>query len=245
MRDYLFALMLMVLVAIMLLAGCDGQGVILVTATPMIATDAPVATTQVIATLTPVVCFGFDPTQDDIISDNYCLDGPFTVDADVSILQTVPDRFEIVNILETIDGYPDEYTDRARIECDRHSCEFRLNNGVNGIDGSWGFSQIIDVEPGCKLIKASGHAWVNDPPNEVNYAILVYVNDDLIERVGINQQGDFEIIVPILIRQNGAIKFSVLVSVAYATPGHNSNLELFGAGMLDVDNDYCNDAPEI
>ena len=188
----------------------------------------------------PVSCFGFQPDDFPIVSDNYCLDTPWTT-ANVGLIQAVPDGFEIVNILENADGFQDEYTDRARIECDQYSCQFQLHNGVVGLNGTWGYEQTVEVEAGCHLVKATGYNSTNDPlaANEMNYFLLGYVNDEQIGAPIIATQGPFEIIFPVML-ESGEVTFTVLVAVGWATPGHNSYLDLIGLGLLAVPDGYCN-----
>jgi hypothetical protein len=189
---------------------------------------------------TPQECFGFDPNGEfEIVSDNYCLDGPFTVSSDIGIIQAVPDGFKMVNRLENADGYADEYTERARIKCDTYSCEIQIHNSVVGINGYWGYRQAVNVEPGCHLIKATGLGGVNDPPNAMNYQLLVYVNDELIGQTTFPMQDEFAEIFPVWISQGGDITYTVLVGVAFASPGHNSYVDLLGLGMLAVSDGHC------
>lgn len=189
----------------------------------------------------PAPCFGFDPDGEfEIVSENYCLDAPWTVDDDDGLIQAVPDGFEIVNIQENADGYADEYTDRARIECDQYSCEFQLHNGVTGLNGAWGYRQMIDLQVGCYLLKVSGRGWTNDPKtaNVTNYFLMGYVNGEQIGAPIISTQGAFEIIFPVML-ESGPVTFSVLVGIGWATPGHNSYLDLQGVGLLAVPDGFC------
>lgn len=223
---------LLLLIIALLLVGCAGQGVVVVTATP---DDVPQPTMT-----DDQRCFGFDPDIDEIVSANYCLDDGWTV-ANRSIIQAVPDSFFLINVLENVDGYADDYTDRARIECDEYSCQFQVNNGVGGIDGAWGYGQVVDVEQGCYLIKVSGHSWVNDPKisNVMNYSLTAYVDDEPVGEGVYDTQGTFEAIFPIEIVHRREITYSVLIGVGWATPGHNSYIDLIGLGLIAVPDDYC------
>ena len=186
-------------------------------------------------------CFGFDPDGEfEIISVNYCLDAPWTTTSRDGLIQAVPQDFEIVNIQENADGYADNWTGRARIECDQYSCEFQLHNGVTGINGAWGYRQTVEVEAGCHLIKASGRNWTNDPKtqNVENYYLLGFINGEQVGAPIIVTQGDFEIIFPMML-EAGEVTFDILVGVAWATPGEVSYLDLEGIGLLAVPDGFC------
>jgi len=189
----------------------------------------------------PPECFGFDPDDEfEIISVNYCLDAPWITTSRDGLIQVVPDGFEIVNILENADGYPDNWTDRARIEYDQYSCEFQVHNGVTGINGAWGYRQTAEVEAGCHLLKATGYSWINDPKiqNITNYYLLGYVNGEQIGAPIFSTQGEFEIIFPVML-ESGEVTFAVLVGIAWATPGEGSYLDLVGIGLLAVLDGFC------
>ena len=225
----LIVLILVLLIGV-LLTGCneDKQGEVVFTATPSDSDEAQ-------------RCFGFDPDTDVIVSDNYCLDVGWTVDAHNSIIQAVPDSFSLINKLENVDGYADDGTAPARIECDDYSCQIQVHDSVTGIDGLWGYEQTIAVDPGCYLIKVSGHSWVNDPKirHELNYTISAYIDDQQVGEDVYRTQGTLEAIFPVMVEATQQITYSVMIGVSWATPGHNSYIDLIGLGLLAVPDDYC------
>lgn len=223
----MFRLIALILIIVVLLAGCGEQGAVVFTATP--------------ADEEAQRCFGFDPDVDVIVSDNNCLDDGWTVDHDISIIQAVPDSFSLVNKLENVDGYVDDGTAPARIECDKYSCQIQVHDGVSGIDGLWGYEQTLTVDPGCYLIKVTGHSWINDPRtgNILNYALTAYIDDQQVGEGVYHTQGALEEIFVVLVGSRREITYSALVGVGWATPGQSSYVDLIGLGLLAVSDDHC------
>ncbi len=183
-------------------------------------------------------CFGFTDAET-ILSVNPCLEGPFSTDNSIGIIQAVPVSWSIANILKNVNGYADQYTERAKIECDSFRCSFDLYNSVVGINGYWGYYQEVNLVPGCKLYKATGRSWINDPPNAGNYVMNFYLDTELIGNEIIPMQDEFQLIYSVDIPLAGEYTIQFMIQSLWATPGHESTIDLISLGLLEVDSGYC------
>ena len=183
-------------------------------------------------------CFGFDGDYP-IVSANPCLDGPWTDNPKDAIIQSVPDGWQLTNILENADGVEDDLTAPFPIECDEYSCTIEFHNSVTGIDGITQLDQDIEFEPGCKLWKVTGFSQINDTRNENNFVVSAYVDGEIISQQELPRQGEFELIYPFMIEEGGSHNVSVQIAALWGTAGHGSKFHLIGLGILEVPADFC------
>ncbi|HEB26895.1 MAG TPA: hypothetical protein ENI05_03820 [Porticoccus sp.] len=183
-------------------------------------------------------CYGFTGDEQ-VVSANHCLQPPYTIDTSNPIIQAVPDGWQLTNELVNADGVRDKYTDRARITSNGFGLTFELHNGLFGIDGRWGYMQDVTLTPGCYLLKVSGHGYINDPPNQTNYAISGYFDEALISQQLLPLQSGFELIYPFSIVDENTYPIRWMVDALWGSAGHGSQVDILSAGVLSVDSGYC------
>ncbi|HEB27973.1 MAG TPA: hypothetical protein ENI05_09395 [Porticoccus sp.] len=184
--------------------------------------------------------YGFRGTAD-VVSYNPSLSGPYTTNNALSIIQAVPDGWQIHNNLVTADGVSDKYSDYARITTNGFGLTIQPHNEVRGINGKWGYSQDVELSLGCYLLKVTGYNWVNNPPDPHNFVISGYVNNALISQQRIPPQSGFELIYPFKADVPSIYTIKWMIEALWATAGHNSKIDILGAGVLKVDDGYCAD----
>jgi hypothetical protein len=155
------------------------------------------------------------------------------------IIQAVPEGWQIVNLLQNARGEQDEQTAYMKITPNGFGLTFQINDGLTGIDSQAGYVQTVELEPGCYLLKVSGRNWINDPPHPDNFTISGYVDDVIISQQDIPAQDGFELIYPFEVTTTGEYSIRWMVQALWGTAGHNSKLDILGAGVLLVDADYC------
>lgn len=186
---------------------------------------------------TPVVaCYGFTDGLP-ILSANPCLRGPYTTDTSIGIIQAVPDGWTIHNVLANADGNVDDTTGLARITASAVTME--LHDAVNGVNGAWGYSQDVNLSPGCHLWKVSGRGWINNPPHPDNYVIAMYVDGVLVGGGEFPMQDEFEMTAPFTVEHTGSYNIRFAVSALWGSSGSSSTVDILGAGVLEVSDDYC------
>ena len=185
--------------------------------------------------------YGFKP-KDVIVSRNVSLSAPYEHSYVDGTLRVVPDHWQLHSYALCADNVPDQYSDHARILPNAIGLTFLPHNEEIGIDGKWGFSQTIDLQPGCYLLKVTGRNWINDPKqgNILNYIISGWIDGALLSKQMIPHQSAFEFIYPFPVDVAGSHDVKWLVEVLWATPGHNSKIDIYGAGVLSVDSGHCN-----
>lgn len=191
-------------------------------------------------TSAPVECYGFTGDEP-IVSTNPCLQAPYPADNNEPIIQVVPDGWQIINELLNADGVRDEYTARARITSNDAGITYELHNGLFGIDGHWGYGQMIDLRRGCYLLKVSGRNWINDPPHSYNFSVSGWFDTGLISQQVLPAQDGFELIYPFEVVVAGEYPVRWSIDALWGTAGHGSKVDVLGAGVLSVGDGYCED----
>ena len=191
-------------------------------------------------TSAPAECYGFTD-GDQVVSANHCLQAPYTIDTDIAIIQVVPDGWQIVNELVNADGVKDKNTARARITSNDAGITYELHNGLFGIDGRWGYGQMIDLRVGCYLLKVSGHNSVNDPPHWYNFSLSGWFDAALISQQVLPAQSGFELIYPFEVTVAGEYPIRFSIDALWGSAGHGSKVDILGAGVLSVSAGYCED----
>ena len=188
----------------------------------------------------PSDCYGFTDGKQ-VVSTNHCLQPPYTVDTASSVIQSVPDGWQIINELVNADGVKDKSTGRARITANGFGLTFELHNGVYGIDGHWGYGQMLDLRAGCYLLKVSGQNSVNDPPHDYNFSVSGWFDAGLISQQVLPTQSGFELIYPFDVVAAGEYPVRWSLDALWGTAGVNSKVDILGAGVLSVDAGFCED----
>lgn len=184
------------------------------------------------------ICWGISDS-DDVVSYNPCLRGPYITDQNQGIIQAVPDGWQIYNSITNADIVQDEYSAYARITANGFGLTFELHNGKLGIDGKWGYWQNVNLQPGCYLLKVSGHGWINDPPNGSHYAINCYLDDVLLSQQVLPMQEQFQLIYPFKIDLSARYMVRWTLQAMWASAGHGSMVDITSAAVLAVDSGYC------
>ena len=185
-------------------------------------------------------CYGFTDGEQ-VVSANHCLQPPYTVDTEIAIIQAVPDGWQLINELVNADGVKDKHTARARITANGFGITYQLHNGVFGIDGRWGYGQMIELDAGCYLLKVSGRNWINDPPNSQNFGLSGWFDAALISQQVLPVQDGFELIYPFEVVIAGEYPVRWSLDSLWGSAGHGSKVDILGAGVLSVDAGYCED----
>lgn len=187
-------------------------------------------------------CYGFTDGEQ-VVSENHCLQPPYSVDTNNPVIQLIPDGWTIHNILQNADGYKDEHTGTSRITSEGAGLTFQMHNGVNGVDGQWGYSQNVKLSPGCYLLKVSGRGWINDPlpGHETNFVINGYFDEGLLQQELLQRQDGFQIIYPFVVVERGTYNLRWMVQGLWGSAGDSSKADVLGAGVLAVDSGYCED----
>jgi len=183
-------------------------------------------------------CYGFTGNEQ-VASVNHCLQAPYTTATDNATIQAAPDGWQLINELVNADGVVDEYTARARITANGFGLSYELHNGVTGINGRWGYGQMVELDTGCYLLKVSGHGYINDPPHSYNFTLSGWFNAELISQQVLPAQDGFELIYPFMVTVGGEYPFRWSIDALWGTAGHGSRIDILGAGVLKVDSDYC------
>ncbi len=190
-------------------------------------------------------CYGFTDGQQ-VVSANHCLRLPYTVDTSNAIIQAVPDGWQVINELVNADGVRDKNTARARITSNGFGLTFELHNGIFGIDGRWGYGQMIDLRRGCYLLKVSGQNGINDPPHGYNFAVSGWFDAGMISQQIIPapdpEQEGFELIYPFEVVTAGEYPVRFMIEALWGTAGHGSQIDILGAGVLAVSEGYCEES---
>ena len=179
--------------------------------------------------------------QDVVVSSNPGLVGTYQVNFEEGITQLVPEGWLSYNDITNADGLEDQYSARAFIgkRTAAGGLTVFLHNGVTGIDGSWGYSQVVDLDPGCYLLKVSGHGWINDPPHGANFLIAGYLYEALLSKQKLPMQKQFQLIYPFQIDKSGDYLIRFVIQALWATAGHGSMVDVLSAAVLAVDEGYC------
>ncbi len=197
-----------------------------------------VACAPVVPPVSIADCYGFTDGEQ-VVSNNHCLQPPYTMDTASSVIQAVPDGWQLINELVNADGVKDKNTARARITPNGFGLTFELHNGVYGIDGHWGYGQMIDLDAGCYLLKVSGRNSVNDPPHDYNFALSGWFDAALISQQVLPAQSGFELIYPFEVVVAGEYPVRWSIDSLWGTAGHGSKIDILGAGVLSVSDGYC------
>lgn len=174
-----------------------------------------------------------------LVSTNPCLNGPYGTNTSNTVVQAIPDGWQIKNNLVNADGYKDEWSQATYIIPNEMGLEVWLNNGVVGINGHTQFVQSIELEPGCHLGKGDIFGRNNDPPHADNFALSFFLDDELVSQQILPLQGAKELIYPFVIETSGSYKVTFSIDVLWATSGHNGHIVLRALGVMRVPNDYC------
>ena len=185
-------------------------------------------------------CYGFTDGEQ-VVSANHCLQPPYTVDTDIAVIQVVPDGWQLINELVNADGVKDKQTARARITSNGFGITYEIHNGVFGIDGRWGYGQMVELDVGCYLLKVTGWNWINDPPNSHNFGLSGWFDAGLISQQVLPVQDDFELIYPFEVTVAGEYPIRWSLDALWGSAGHGSKVDILGAGVVSVDDAHCED----
>lgn len=170
------------------------------------------------------------------------------MDTQNPIIQAVPDGWAIANELTTANNFlpgtltPDDYTDYARITPNGFGLTFELHNAVDGINGQWGYEQVVDFDTGCYLCKVSGQDGINDPPHRSNFTISCYFDGTLISQQTIPAQDGFEFIYPFEVTVAGEYTIRWMLGAAWGSAGADSTVDILSAPVMKVTEGYCADS---
>jgi hypothetical protein len=184
-------------------------------------------------------CYGFHNVNVPIVSINPCLRGDYTTDLNHPTIQAVPSGWQLYNVLTDADGAKTLYVERARIIPNEFGLTVIPHNGMWGIAGKWGYTQAIDFDIGCYLLKVTGRGYVNDPRQEQNFAVSGYLGVDRLSQQVLPRQDGFELIFPFEITWAGERQIRFLIEALWGTAGHGSEIDILSAGVLKVGYGYC------
>ena len=218
-------------------------------ATPVVITATPIIMPDVTPTQETGECAGLPGEGFVLVNQDPCLNSlPVTRTNG----QTAPAEWGVVNILETVEGLSgdDFFAGYARITPTEARGNFPPEDGyqfaVEGVAGLWGFSQRVDVEAGCYIVKVRWSASVVEIENAGqggNIGIHPFLNDMDLQMVAFpGGRVTDEWVWPTWL-DAGTVTLEVYAQAAYATamPGTEVILHII-ALALDEDADHCSGA---
>ena len=181
-----------------------------------------------------------------IINRDPCLDSVPTLR---TYGQTAPSYWDMVNVLETVDGLSgsEYFTGYAGVVATRVRGAFPPEGGyqfaIESLAGQWGFSQTVDLAAGCYIVKARWSASVVEIDNNGrgdNIGLHPFIGDyDLLMVPFPPGRVTSTFVWPMLIAE-GEYEFTLFVQASYATALPGTEIVLHSVSLaLDQDGDHC------
>lgn len=246
----IFVLLLMVGV---ILGGCADQGgVVVVTATPLpddIGGGGPSPTATPGGVVYDQSCAGLPGDGFVIQNSNPCLVGQVRVSADDGTAQCRPEQFDVYSVSQNIEGYPDEYSAHAPIECNGGGFTFPVTH----INGEWGFTtKPTTLDAGCYIAKLTGTTVIDDPDHPNNYMAGGYLQiagargQVELKRQPLALNANFELIWPFTVNTPASILSTMTIIVGWGTALPGSEIVVHTVSISSAPVGYCaGEVPEL